>query len=166
MFYFLKTKGFCTCLEELRASLSAVYDVTIGYKYRCPSFLDNVFGLDPSEVHIHVRRFPLDLFPVSEDEIASWLMDRFQCKDQLLSRGQFPNQVSERDLSDMNIVWNCMMVIMLTSTCFFYIFTSVWFKLYVTLACAYLGTATFFHVRPQPIPGFLKNFFTCHLSKT
>ncbi|KAL0376131.1 UNVERIFIED_CONTAM: putative 1-acyl-sn-glycerol-3-phosphate acyltransferase 5 [Sesamum calycinum] len=46
-----KTKGFYACLEHLRGSLDAVYDITIGYQHRCPSFLDNAFGVDPSEVH-------------------------------------------------------------------------------------------------------------------
>ncbi|PPD85140.1 hypothetical protein GOBAR_DD17910 [Gossypium barbadense] len=46
-----------------------IYDVTIGYKHRCPSFLDNVFGVDPSEVHIHIRRVTLDDIPLSESEV-------------------------------------------------------------------------------------------------
>ncbi|KAK9000656.1 hypothetical protein V6N11_081145 [Hibiscus sabdariffa] len=70
-----KSKGFHACLEDLRSTLDAVYDVTIGYKHRCPSFLDNVFGVDPSEVHIHIRRITLDDIPMSEREGAAWLMD-------------------------------------------------------------------------------------------
>ncbi|KAG4988422.1 hypothetical protein JHK85_031405 [Glycine max] len=128
-----KTKGFCACLQELRSSLAAVYDVTIGYKYRCPSFLDNVFGVDPSEVHIHICRFPLDSIPVSEEEMSMWLINRFQTKDQLLSnfqtQGQFPDQAAERDLSAVKSILNF---------------------------CAYLVPATYFNTRPQPILSFLK----------
>ncbi|CAL0329221.1 unnamed protein product [Lupinus luteus] len=155
-----KTKGFCTCIQELRGSLDAVYDVTIGYKYRCPSFLDNVFGLAPDEVHIHICRFPHDRIPVSEDEMSNWLVERFRYKDQLLSifqaQGQFPDQATERDLSAGKSILNCVVVIMLTSTCMYYTFSSAWFKLYVSLVCAYLVPATYFNIRPQPMHGFLK----------
>ncbi|KAI4316782.1 hypothetical protein L6164_024727 [Bauhinia variegata] len=58
-----KTKGFYACLETLRGSLDAVYDVTIACKNQCPTFLDNAFGVDPSEVHIHVRRVPIEDIP-------------------------------------------------------------------------------------------------------
>ncbi|CAN6459829.1 unnamed protein product [Victoria cruziana] len=80
-----KTKGFTTCLEVLRNSLDAVYDVTIAYKPRCPTFLDNVFGIDPSEVHIHVCRVPLPEIPLLEPEAVSWLINTYQQKDNLLS---------------------------------------------------------------------------------
>ncbi|KAJ7978394.1 Phospholipid/glycerol acyltransferase family protein [Quillaja saponaria] len=159
-----KTKGFCACLQELSNSLDAVYDVTIGYKYRCPSFLDNVFGVDPSEVHIHIRYFPIENIPVSEDKVSTWLMDVFQFKDQLLSKfyseGQFPNQGIEGDLSTVKCLVNFMAVIVLTSVCMFYTFSSsIWFKLYVCSACAYLAPATYFNSRPQPIIGSMFDRF-------
>ncbi|KAJ6709851.1 1-ACYLGLYCEROL-3-PHOSPHATE ACYLTRANSFERASE-RELATED [Salix koriyanagi] len=44
MCYFLKQGAFCLCLEVLRGSLDAVYDVSIAYKHQLPTFLDNVFG--------------------------------------------------------------------------------------------------------------------------
>ncbi|CAK9178565.1 unnamed protein product [Ilex paraguariensis] len=91
-----KTRGFYACLEILRGSLDAVYDMTIAYQYRCPSFLDNACGVDPAEVHIHVRRIPVDEIPVSEGGASAWLIDTFRYKDQLLSefnaKGHFPNQ--------------------------------------------------------------------------
>ncbi|KAJ1382983.1 Phospholipid/glycerol acyltransferase [Sesbania bispinosa] len=165
-----KTKGFYTCMQELRGSLTAVYDVTIGYKYRCPSFMDNVFGVDPSEVHMHICRIPVDCIPVSEDEISKWLIERFRLKDQLLanfqSQGQFADQAAERDLSAVKSILNCMAVIMVTGTCMYYIFASIWFKLYVSLVCAYLGSATYFNIRPQPILGFLKMRSNCQISNT
>ncbi|OVA04561.1 Phospholipid/glycerol acyltransferase [Macleaya cordata] len=103
-----KTRGFHACFEALRSSLDAVYDVTICYKHRCPSLMDNVFGVDPSEVHIHVRRIPLNEIPTSEDETAAWLMKTFQLKDHLLSdfraEGHFPRQGTEGDLP----MWKCL----------------------------------------------------------
>lgn len=151
-----KTKGFCTCLKDLRDSLNAVYDVTIGYKYRCPSFMDNAFGVDPSEVHIHVRRIPLNDIPISEDEVTSWLMDTFRLKDQLLSdfysRGHFPREGTEGDLSTLTCLVNCICVIVLTGICtFFALFSSIWIKIYISSVCAYLASATYFNFRPSPI---------------
>ncbi|KAK9286105.1 hypothetical protein L1049_014485 [Liquidambar formosana] len=153
-----KTKGFCACLEDLRATLDAVYDITIGYKYRCPSFLDNVFGVDPSEVHIHIRRIPLNDIPISEDDVATWLMETFRLKDQLLSdfysQGHFSQQETEGGLSTMRCLVNSMVVIAFTITCLFLtFFSSIWFKIYVSSACAYLATATYFNMRPLPIFG-------------
>ncbi|KAK2978345.1 hypothetical protein RJ640_016447 [Escallonia rubra] len=150
-----KTKGFFACLEDLRGSLDAVYDLTIGYKFRCPSFLDNAFGVDPSEVHIHVRRIPLTEIPTSEDEVASWLMNAFSYKDQLLSefylKGHFPHEGTEGELSTVKCLLNFTGVIFFTSICTFFFFSSAWFKVYVTLACAYMASATRFNIRPSPI---------------
>ncbi|XP_018858128.1 probable 1-acyl-sn-glycerol-3-phosphate acyltransferase 5 isoform X2 [Juglans regia] len=158
-----KTKGFCACLEELRDCLDAVYDVTIGYKHRCPSFLDNVFGVDPSEVHIHVQRIPLDNIPTSEDKISSWLMDTFRLKDELLSnfyiQGHFPQEGTEMELSTEKWLVNIVPVIALISICIYLtFFSSVWFKIYVSLVCAYLASATYFNIRPVPIFCLVKAF--------
>lgn len=149
-----KSKGFCACLEGLRGSLDAVYDVTIGYKHRCPSFMDNVFGIAPSEVHIHIRRITLENIPTSEEKLTTWLMETFRFKDELLSHfyseGKFPHQVTEPDLSIMKCLINAIAVLILTCTLIFYTFfsPSIWFKLYLAFACAYLIPATYFNIRP------------------
>jgi lysocardiolipin and lysophospholipid acyltransferase len=114
--------------------------------------LDNVFGVDPSEVHIHVQRIPLDDIPTSEDKISTWLMDKFCLKDQLLSnfyiQGHFPCQGTEGDLSTVKCLVNIVAIIVLTSICAF-------FTLFSSLACAYLATATYFNIRPLPIFGLV-----------
>ncbi|XP_043712638.1 probable 1-acyl-sn-glycerol-3-phosphate acyltransferase 5 [Telopea speciosissima] len=156
-----KTKGFYACLENLRNSLDAVYDVTIAYKYRCPLFMDNLCGVDPAEVHIHVRRILLSEIPTSEKEAAAWLMDTFKLKDQLLSdfkaQGCFPNQQKEGNISTFKCLVNFLMVIAFTSMCaFLTFFSSIWFKIYVALGCAYLASATYFNFRPSPVIGSVK----------
>ncbi|KAL3730648.1 hypothetical protein ACJRO7_027647 [Eucalyptus globulus] len=165
-----KTKGFYACLQELRASLDSVYDVTIGYKYRCPSFMDNAFGVDPAEVHVHVRRVHLDDIPMSENEVTSWLMDTFHFKDQLLSdfhsKGHFPNPGTEKELSTVKCLLNAIGVIFLTCTCtYLTFFSSIWFKVYVSSVCAYLASATYFNIRPQPIAGYGKAVITRNSAK-
>ncbi|KAJ6409707.1 hypothetical protein OIU84_009245 [Salix udensis] len=108
-------------MEDLRGSLDAVYDVTIGYKPRCPSLLDNVFGVNPSEVHVHVRRIALGEIPTSEEEVSAWLMNIFQLKDQLLSdfylQGHFPHQGTEGDLSTVKCL--CVVICHLPPTSMF-----------------------------------------------
>lgn len=150
--------------------LSSVYDVTIGYKPRCPSFLDNVFGVNPSEVHIHIRRIKLDDIPASEDEVSSWLMDTFLLKDKLLSdfhsQGHFPNEGTEGELSTLKCLFNALGVIFLTGTCtYLTFFSSIWFKVYVALACAYLTSATYFNIRPCPLAPIMKAGISCKQSK-
>lgn len=163
-----KTKGFFACLEALSNSLDAVYDVTIGYKHHCPTFIDNVFGVDPSEVHIHVQRVLLREIPTSETDAAKWLIERFRLKDQLLSDftalGYFPNQGTEGDISTLMCLVKCFVVIVLTSIFMYWtIFSSVWFKIYVAFSCAYLSFTTYFSILPSPLSA--KALF-CGKSKT
>ncbi|KAI3841002.1 hypothetical protein MKX03_018233 [Papaver bracteatum] len=159
-----KTKGFHACLDTLRSSLDAVYDVTIGYRHRCPTLMDNVYGVDPSEVHIHIRRIPLNKIPISEDETAAWLMNTFELKDNLLSdfksKGHFPCQGTEGDLPIVKCLVNVIVVISLTSLGVFLLFFSVWFRVYVALACACLSTVTYFNIRPSPVTGIVKEMFS------
>ncbi|XP_051151038.1 probable 1-acyl-sn-glycerol-3-phosphate acyltransferase 4 [Andrographis paniculata] len=151
-----KTRGFNACLEILRGSLDAVYDVTIAYKNRLPTFLDNVFGVDPSEVHMHIKRIPLDKIPLSEEESSAWLMNEFVLKDKLLTdfivNGEFPDQGTERELSTAKCAANCAVVIAVTIVfTFLTFFSAVWFKLYVVLACLYLVCASSLNFRPSPL---------------
>lgn len=154
-----KTKGFYTCLDILRDSLDAVYDVTIAYKHNdCPSFSDNLFGIDPAEVHIHVERIPMKEMPLSEPESSTWLMDTFNRKDELLSEfkatGHFPNEGTEGELSNSKCLVNVMIAAAWT-VLFIYLtfFSSIWFKVYVGLSCAYLTFATYFNFQPVPVLG-------------
>ncbi|XP_012570836.1 probable 1-acyl-sn-glycerol-3-phosphate acyltransferase 4 [Cicer arietinum] len=165
-----KTKGFHTCLEALRSSLDAVYDVTIAYKNQCPSFLDNVFGLNPSEVHMHVRRIPVDEIPVSETKAASWLMDKFQTKDQLLSdfkvQGHFPNQLNEEEISTFKCLITFTLIISFTAMfAYFTFFSHIGFKLYVGIACAYLSIATRFKIQLMPLTNYVHAFYNSKKQK-
>lgn len=151
-----KTRGLHTCLEVLRGSLDAVYDITIAYKNNCPTFMDNVFGVEPSEVHMHLRRIPVEEIPFSDSEIAPWLMDAFQLKDQLLTdfitNGHFPNQGTEDELSTLGCMANCAVVLSITGIFTYLTFYSfLLFKVYVGLSCVYLAFATYFNIRPSPI---------------
>ncbi|XP_059636404.1 probable 1-acyl-sn-glycerol-3-phosphate acyltransferase 4 [Cornus florida] len=165
-----KTRGFCTCLEILKGSLDAVYDITIAYKHGYPSFLDNVFGIDPSEVHIHVRRIPVEEIPASESEAAAWLIDVFQLKDQLLSdfsvQGHFPHQGTEGELPTLKCLVTFTVLVTLIGMFTFLTFCySVWFKIYIGLSCTYLASATYLNIRTSPALGFVKPMICCERTK-
>lgn len=156
-----KTKGFYSCLTLLRDSLDAVYDVTIAYKHRFPLFMDNAYGTDPAEVHIHVRRVPLHEIPTSENEAAAWLVEAFRLKDALLSNfykeGSFPNSGTEEELPNFKCFLNLLVIIGLSGLFLFLTFSSfMWIKVYVASSCVYLAAATYFNSRPKPIFGSLK----------
>ncbi|XVF63924.1 hypothetical protein PTKIN_Ptkin09bG0125400 [Pterospermum kingtungense] len=150
-----KTRGFLLCLETLRDSLDAVYDLSIAYKNQCPFFLDNVFGVDPSEVHIHIRRIPVKDIPASNTEAAAWLIDTFKLKDQLLSdfksQGHFPNPRTEEQLSTLKSLLNFTVIISLTSLFAYLTFSSKLYMIYVSLACLYLGYITHYKIHPMPV---------------
>ncbi|CAA6667470.1 unnamed protein product [Spirodela intermedia] len=166
-----KTRGFYACFETLRSSLDAVYDVTIGYKHRCPLFIDNVFGVDPAEVHIHVSRISVAEIPTSPDDAASWLIERFRIKDQLLSDfaecGRFPGPETEGDLPMRSFLLTYAIVISLTCLyVYLTVFSSVWFKVYVWLSCSYLTAASLFNIRPSPILSSVKRALCFSLPKS
>ncbi|RAL40494.1 hypothetical protein DM860_006564 [Cuscuta australis] len=145
-----KSKGFFACLDVLRHSLDAVYDITIAYKNQCPSLMDNIFGVDPSEVHMHLRRIPAEKMPESGDEedVTAWLMETFRSKDQLLSdfidNGCFPDPVTEEEISSPKCLANFAFVIALTALLIYLTFcSSIWFKGYALLSCLYQASLTY-----------------------
>lgn len=162
-----RTKGFSSCSALLRGSIDAVYDLTIAYKYRRPLFMDNAFGIDPAEVHIHVRRIPMTEIPTSEDGSATWLIETFRFKDQLLSgfykEGSFPNTGNnEEDLSTFKCFLNLVVMVGLTVLFSILTFSSIkWVGVYVASSCVYLAAATYFNIRPLPIFGFLRSRIEC-----
>ena len=82
--------------------MKAVYDVTIGYAK------DNVFLCAPSlwetlsvpridqhwQFHVHVDRHPLESLPGSDDELASWLEQRW------IEKGERLEELRERITKD------------------------------------------------------------------
>jgi lysocardiolipin and lysophospholipid acyltransferase len=89
-----RVKGFHACLEPLRGAIDGVYDLTVAYVPRPPTFVDNLFGLDPAEIHIDVRRIPVEDIPVKEEDASAWMYKVFQRKDEMLDhfykKGVFP----------------------------------------------------------------------------
>ncbi|MBI5480094.1 MAG: acyltransferase [Deltaproteobacteria bacterium] len=88
-----RTKGFVASVVGLRRHARAVYDVTIAYERGVPTLWQYVKGF-ARVAHLHVRRFPTADLPEGDEELARWLLARFQEKDRLLDHfyrhGSFP----------------------------------------------------------------------------
>ncbi|KAG0590428.1 hypothetical protein M758_1G106700 [Ceratodon purpureus] len=150
-----RTRGFVTCLSQLRGSLDAVYDLTIGYTKRCPLFINNLYGTDPTEVHIHVRRIPISEIPESEDGMSKWLYDIFLQKDQMLATfsktGSFPNSgIGESPLNIPKGVFNFTLHVGISLWIYWWLYNSMWLKMFVALSCLVLALGTYFDWRPTP----------------
>ncbi|OFZ05450.1 MAG: hypothetical protein A2X97_11270 [Bdellovibrionales bacterium GWA1_52_35] len=79
-----KPRGFAAALTGLRSEIRAVYDVTIAYNGGVPTLMQLLNGA-ATGARMNVRRFPVEMLPTDEREIAEWLRIRFVEKDQLLS---------------------------------------------------------------------------------
>ena len=89
-----RTKGFTASVQGLRDHITAIYDLTIGYEDGVPTLSQYARGL-VDRVHMHVRRFPIEDLPETDEGLRQWLLERFVEKDQLLEHyyqtGKFPD---------------------------------------------------------------------------
>ena len=89
-----RTKGFTASVQGLRDHITAIYDLTIGYEDGVPTLSQYTRGL-VDRVHMHVRRFPIEDLPETDEGLRQWLLERFVEKDQLLEHyyqtGKFPD---------------------------------------------------------------------------
>jgi len=91
---FPRLKGFVATIQELRGDLDAVYDVTLAYRGKTPSFWDLLSGRIDG-FYIHVKRYSMSSLSENSEELGLWLIHRFQEKDQNLKsfeeKGEFPS---------------------------------------------------------------------------
>lgn len=76
--------------------------MTIGYIDGVPNLWQFIKG-SVQQIHMHVRRFPVEDLPQIESELRQWLLDRFVEKDRLLehfySIGAFPEEPLPTDMA-------------------------------------------------------------------
>jgi len=94
-----KTKGFITCVNILRPNLKALYDITISYGDKAkPKFATFFWGNPPRDIHLHIRRWPIDQIPTDQNELKSWLFNCYKEKDDLIEyfkiNQKFPSHIS------------------------------------------------------------------------
>jgi 1-acyl-sn-glycerol-3-phosphate acyltransferase len=90
-----RSKGFAASVEGLRGHITSVYDLTIGYERGVPTLWQYIKGL-VKRIHVHVRRFPITDMPSTENELRTWLLARWDEKNELLDHyyatGSFPER--------------------------------------------------------------------------
>jgi lysophosphatidic acid acyltransferase/lysophosphatidylinositol acyltransferase len=75
-----RPRGFVASVQGLRDHVDAIYDVTIGYVGGVPTLFQYMRGL-ARDIHVHVRRFPMQDLPRDPEALAEWLRGRFVEKD-------------------------------------------------------------------------------------
>jgi lysocardiolipin and lysophospholipid acyltransferase len=132
----------------------AVYDLTMAYKYRSPLFIDNLFGTDPAEVHINIRRYSAEEIPFSEEDASSWLNARFYEKDKLLTDfyrdGHFANPVDEGELDTTAFLLRLVVFIFCTFVVLRLALFYTWVRVYVAINVVILSGVTFFNLKIMP----------------
>ncbi|KAF2073199.1 hypothetical protein CYY_005481 [Polysphondylium violaceum] len=93
-----RVKGFTSSVLALRDNLDAVYDLTVAYKKRPAGFLALFFGSRPTEIHVHLKRFPIQSLPTEEKHIEQWLYQRSKEKDILIQQFKDKGYFSEKPL--------------------------------------------------------------------
>lgn len=91
-----RTKGFITTVQQLRKAphVKAVYDFTISYQHgdkfqEAPTMWDTLSlpGLSDRlgyRFHVHARRYPIETLPEKDEDLATWLEQRWVEKGDLL----------------------------------------------------------------------------------
>ena len=91
-----RTKGFIASVQILRNAphVSAVYDCTVAYAkdngnlfQAPPNFAQSIMVPNLHKewrFFVHVKRYPIEELPRTDDEIARWLEDRWVEKGELL----------------------------------------------------------------------------------
>ncbi|XP_052007003.1 1-acyl-sn-glycerol-3-phosphate acyltransferase delta isoform X1 [Xyrauchen texanus] len=113
-----RTKGFCLIVQNLRGTVTAVYDSTLNFRNNEMPTLLGVLNGRKYHADLYVRRIPLDLIPEDESECAAWLHKLYQEKDQFQEdyrqTGQFPGPTMSpprRPWSLLNwLFWVCVLV--------------------------------------------------------
>ena len=90
-----RPRGFVAATLGLRASVTAVYSLTLGYYERPPSLFGILLG-DLPRVYMHVKRYPLSELPQDDDGLTAWLEAEFRRKDEILAR--FYERIGRRDI--------------------------------------------------------------------
>uniref|UniRef100_A0A3P9H3T2 1-acyl-sn-glycerol-3-phosphate acyltransferase delta n=2 Tax=Oryzias latipes TaxID=8090 RepID=A0A3P9H3T2_ORYLA len=113
-----RTKGFWMTVQNLRGTVSAVYDSTLNFRDNETPTMLGVLNGKKYHADLYVRRIPLELIPEEEKECAAWLHKLYQEKDELQGAyektGLFPGPKTSppRQLRTlMNwLFWSCVVL--------------------------------------------------------
>ncbi|XP_073689891.1 1-acyl-sn-glycerol-3-phosphate acyltransferase delta [Garra rufa] len=113
-----RTKGFCVTVQNLRGTVTAVYDSTLNFRNNEVPTLLGVLNGKKYHADLYVRRIPLDTIPEDESECAAWLHKLYQEKDEFQEHyrqaGRFPGPITNaprRIWALLNwLFWVCLLV--------------------------------------------------------
>ena len=77
-------KAFNAVIPVLRDSLDVICDATLMFEGPKPSLSTVMSGKANTTIHIHVASFPMQEMPSTEDELQTWLLDRWRQKESLI----------------------------------------------------------------------------------
>ncbi|GMH18721.1 hypothetical protein Nepgr_020562 [Nepenthes gracilis] len=116
-----RTKGFVTAVNQMRSFVPAIYDATVAIPKSSPlPTMLRLFKGQPSEIHVHIKRYSMKDLPESDDEVAQWCRDIFVAKDALLDKhkandtfGDQYIQDTGRPLKSLLVVcsWACILIL-------------------------------------------------------
>uniref|UniRef100_A0A672S9H9 1-acyl-sn-glycerol-3-phosphate acyltransferase delta n=1 Tax=Sinocyclocheilus grahami TaxID=75366 RepID=A0A672S9H9_SINGR len=113
-----RTKGFCVTVQNLRGTVTAVYDSTLNFRNNEMPTLLGVLNGKKYHADLYVRRIPLDTIPEDESECAAWLYKLYQDKDEFQEHyrqtERFPGPITSpprRPWALLNwLFWVCLLV--------------------------------------------------------
>ncbi|XP_078434821.1 lysophosphatidyl acyltransferase 2 [Wolffia australiana] len=82
-----RTKGFVSAVNNMRAFVPAIYDITVAIpKTSPPPTMLRILKGQPSVVHVHLKRHSMGELPEGESGVSQWCKDVFVAKDALLDQ--------------------------------------------------------------------------------
>lgn len=104
MTLFPRSKGFVATMHGLRKSVASVACTTFAFpEGKQPNFLSLLTGVG-GEVHLLVRRYPIETLPQSDEQLGQWLRERWVEKDKLLSAFARNDCFTAGDLAGKNMI--------------------------------------------------------------
>lgn len=79
-----RTRGFIATVKGLSTHAQAIYDISLIYPSGSSTLWQTIQGMSP-EIRFHIKRYPTEHLPKDPDQLATWLMTRFQEKDLRMS---------------------------------------------------------------------------------
>ncbi|KAG0490888.1 hypothetical protein HPP92_007751 [Vanilla planifolia] len=93
-----RTKGFVSAVNNMRSFVPAIYDMTVSIPKDSPSpTMLRILKGQPSVVHVHMKRHPMNELPQTDEGIAQWCRDIFVEKDALLDKHLARDTYGEED---------------------------------------------------------------------
>lgn len=78
---FPRFRGFATVVQTLANQLDGIVDGTFIFENGHPSLKDAIAGTSKTIIHVHTKFHPIDSIPKDEQEMESWLRDRWYEKE-------------------------------------------------------------------------------------